>query len=116
MARARDRQIRQRYAVDGSSTDGIVVYKVELMSGGVDALAVVEDRAGGPGFDLRIKLATSRLRGVCHCCGHRVRLSEDVHQTSQRACWLFAGSIRDRIPNIHTDLDASSDIEASVLE
>src|ERR1051325_11195788 len=56
--------------------------QIEIAGDGRNRLAVLEDQADRLGFELVVKLpARPALGGVCHRSGHRIHLSEDVHET-----------------------------------
>ena len=56
--------------------------QIEIAGDGADALALVEHQPDRLGFEVVIELpARPSLRGLCHRSGHRIRLSEDVHET-----------------------------------
>ena len=57
--------------------------QIQVAGHGRDALALVEHQPDGLGFEVVIKLPARApaLGGVCHRSGHRIHLSEDVHQT-----------------------------------
>ena len=58
--------------------------QVEIAGRGADALALLEDQADRLRFEVVIEpsaWAPAPFRRLCHRCGHRIRLSESVHET-----------------------------------
>ena len=57
--------------------------QIKVARHGADALAFIENQPNGLGSEVVIEPATgaSPLGAACYRCGHRTRLSEDVHQT-----------------------------------
>jgi hypothetical protein len=70
--------------------------QIEVACDRANARAFVEDQPDGLCFEAVVESATcsSLLGGVCHRCGHPIRLSESVHQIGSSPTPDFAGECR----------------------
>src|SRR5688500_9313155 len=69
--------------------------QIEIAGHRADWFAFVNHQSDGLSFEFIIELPTRApaWRGLGHRCGHRIRLSEDVHQSGSSAVWWLGSRV-----------------------